>query len=131
MVHKSTREAAMQGSDLKIRLPTDLRQWVAEEGLRGRRPMNAIIVDAVGQLKATRTEMLAGDNHAAAIELVISVARLPKGTAIMLQTEHGHLRTDILVRQPAQTSFSMLARVRGEEVVFADYPVTPVAESLA
>jgi hypothetical protein len=81
MVHKSTREAAVQGSDLKIRLPTDLRQWVAEEGLRGRRSMNAIIVDAVGQLKATRSERLAADNHVAAIELAISVARLPNTEA--------------------------------------------------
>jgi hypothetical protein len=28
------------------------------------------------------------DQHAAAIEMAISVARLPKGTAIILQTEH-------------------------------------------
>jgi hypothetical protein len=131
MVHKSTREAAVQGSDLKIRLPTDLRQWVAEEGLRGRRSMNAIIVDAVGQLKATRSERLAADNHVAAIELAISVARLPKGTAIMLQTKHHHLSTDILVRRTSQADYSMLASVDGAEVVFADDFVTPLTESEA
>lgn len=82
--------------------------------------MNAVIVDAIGQLKAIRTERLAEDNHAAAIELAISVAGLPKGTAIMLQTEHDHLRTDILVREPSQTNCSILARVRCEQVVFVD-----------
>jgi len=119
----------VQGSDLKIRLPTDLGQWVAEEGLRDRRSMNAIIVDAVGELKATRTERLAEDNHAAAIELAISVALLPKGTAIMLQTENRHLETDILVRKPSQADYSILASVDGEEILFADDFVTPAAES--
>jgi hypothetical protein len=119
----------VQGSDLKIRLPTVLRQWVAEEGLRDRRSMNAIIVDAVAQFKSTRTERLAEDNHAAAIELAISVARLPNGTAIMLQTEHDHLRADILVREPSQADYSILAHVDGEKVVFAGDFVTPVVES--
>jgi len=91
--------------------------------------MNAIIVDAVDQLKATRGERLAENNHAAAIELVISAVRLPKGTAIMLQTENDHLGTDILVRRPSHADYSVLARVRGGEVVFADDFVMPVAES--
>jgi hypothetical protein len=118
----------VQSSDLKIRLPTDLRQWVAEEGLRARRSMNAIIVDAVSRLKATRTERLAGDNHAAAIELAISLARLPKGTAIMLQIEHDLLRTDILVLKPSEADWSILASVDGGKIVFADNPNLPVLE---
>jgi hypothetical protein len=112
-----------------LRFPTDLRRWVAEEALHGRRSMNAVIVDAVEQLKATRANRLAEDNHAAAIELTISAARLPKGTAIMLQTEREHLGTDILVRRPSQADYSVLASVDGEEVVFANDFVTPVAES--
>jgi hypothetical protein len=103
-----------------LRFPADLRQWVAQEGLRGRRSMNAVIVDAVEQLKVTRAERLADDSHAAAVELTISVARLPKGTAIMLQTERDHLETDILVRRPSQAHYSLLASVDGEEVVFPD-----------
>jgi hypothetical protein len=102
-----------------LRFPADLRQWVAEEGLRGRRSMNSVIVDAVEQLKVTRAERLADDSHAAAIELTISVARLPKGTAIMLQAEGDRLETDILVRGPSQAHYSLLASVDGEEVVFA------------
>jgi hypothetical protein len=71
------------------------------------------------------------DQHAAAIEMAISVARLPKGTAIILQTEHDHLGTDILVCRPSQADYSVLASVDGEEVVFADDFVAPVAESRA
>jgi len=119
----------LQSDDLKVRLPADLRQWVVEEALRGRSSLNAVIVKAVDQLKATRTERLADDNHAAAIELAISVARLQKGTAIMFQTKDRHLRTDILVRKPSQNDYSVLAHVDGEEVVFADDFVTPVAEA--
>ena len=46
MSHKSSEA-------MFIRFPADLRQWVAEEGLRSRRSMNAVIVDAVDQLKVT------------------------------------------------------------------------------
>jgi hypothetical protein len=120
MVHKSTREAMLQSDDLKVRLPADLRQWVAEEALRNRSSMNAVIIKAVDHLKTTRTARLADNNHAAAIELAIAVAQLPKGSAIILQTEHHHLSTDILVREPSHTDCSILARVQGEEVVFAD-----------
>jgi hypothetical protein len=124
MSHKSSEA-------MFLRFPADLRRWVAEEALHGRRSMNAVIVDAVEQLKATRAERLAEDSHAVAIELTISAARLPKGTAIMLQTEHDHLGTDILARRPSQADYSVLARVNGEEVVFADDFVTPIAESEA
>ena len=103
-----------------LRLPADLRQWVAHEALVRRRSMNAVVVEAVDFLKSTQTDQLADDQHAAAIEMAISVARLPKGTAIVLQTKHHHLRTDILVFWPLQTNYSILARVHGEEVVFAD-----------
>ena len=48
------------------------------------------------------------------------MARLPNGTAIILQTERDHLETDILVRRPSQGHYSLLASVNGEEVVFAD-----------
>ncbi len=103
-----------------LRLPADLRQWVAHEAVVGRRSMNAVVVEAVDFLKSTRTDQLADGQHAAAIELAISVARLPKGTAIMLQTKRHHLRTDILVRKPSETNGSILARVHGEGVVFGD-----------
>jgi hypothetical protein len=74
-------------------------------------------------------QTVADDQHAAAIEIAISVALLPRGTAIILQNAHTHLRTDILVSRPSQTDYSVLACVRGEEVVFTDDFVTPVAES--
>ena len=76
-------------------------------------------------------QMVKDDQHAAAIEMAISLARLPKGTAIILQTEHDHLRTDILVRRTSQADYSVFACVDGEEVVFANDFVTPVVESEA
>jgi hypothetical protein len=74
-------------------------------------------------------ERAGNKKHAAAIEMAISVARLPTGTATMLQTKHHQLRTDILVREPSQADYSVLAGVDGEEVVFADDFVTPFTES--
>jgi hypothetical protein len=112
-----------------LRLPADLRQWLAREAVQGSRSQNAVVVEAIDLLRATRTERLADDNHSAAIELAISVARLPKSTAIMLQTKDRHLRTDILVRKPSQGNYSVLACVDGKEVVFADDFITSVAES--
>ena len=104
---------------LFLRLPPDLRQWVAHEASVNRRSMNAVVVEAVDILKSTRTDQLAEDQHLAAVDRAIFVSRLPKGTAIMLQTEHHNLRTNILVLRPLQTSYSILARVHGQEVVFA------------
>jgi hypothetical protein len=83
----------------------------------------------VGVGTSSFDQMVVHDQHAAAIEMAISVARLPRGTAIILQTALTHLGTDILVSRPSQAVYSVLARVRGEEVVFADDFVTPVAAS--
>ena len=114
-----------------LRFPADLRRWVAEEALHGRRSMNAVIVEAVGRLKATRTAKLADDHHAAAIELAISLARLTKGTETIFRPDYDTHRTEILVRKASQADYSVLASVNGEEVVFVDDFVTPVAESEA
>ena len=54
---------------------------------------------------------------------------MPRGTAIILRNAHAHLGTDILVCEPCQTSYSILAQVHSEEVVFVDDFVTPVAGS--
>jgi hypothetical protein len=61
--------------------------------------------------------------------MAISVAELPKGTTIMLQTEHENLRTHILVQRPSEADCSALACVDGKEVVFAYGFLKPVAES--
>ena len=122
MSHKSSEA-------MFLRLPADLRRWVADAALRGRCSMNAVVTEAVDFLMSTRTDQLADDQHAAAIEMAISVARLPKGTATILPPKHHRLRTEILVCEPSQADYSVLACVHGEEVVFADDPVTTVAES--
>lgn len=111
-----------------IRLPADLREWVVHQALVGRRSMSAVVVEAVDFMKSTQANQFEADQHAAAIERTISVAHLPKGTAIMLQTEHEHLRTQIFVQRPSEADCSVLARVDGKEVVFAENFVTPVAE---
>ncbi len=64
--------------------------------------------------------------HDAAVELAISGADLPKGTAIILQPDFLSLATDILVKAPADADYLLLARVSGEEVTFADDPAANV-----
>jgi hypothetical protein len=105
---------------LFVRLPADLHHWVTQEALRARCSMNAVVVEAIDLSRVTRTEQLADDKHAAAIELAISLARLPKGTAIILKSDYHDRQTDILVRESPQVDYSILAKVDGEEVVFAD-----------
>jgi hypothetical protein len=70
--------------------------------------------DYIGVGVSLFDEMVKDDQHAAAIEMAISVALLPKGTAIILQTKRHHLGTDILVCEPSQTNYSILAQVHGE-----------------
>jgi hypothetical protein len=103
-----------------VRLPADLRQWVVHEALVGRRSMNALVVEAIELLKANRTDRLAEEKHALAIELAISLVRCPNGTEIILRLGCNNHRTEILVREPSQVDYLVLASVQGEEVVFAD-----------
>jgi hypothetical protein len=86
--------------------------------------MNAVVVDAVASLKATRTERHADARHAAAIERAITLARLPIGAGIILKAHNSGQTTEILVCKPSAADYSILARVSGENVVFADDPVT-------
>ena len=105
---------------LNIRLPADVKAWVVEEAAARQCPMNTVVLDALKTKMALVLSEQENKKHAAAIEMAISLARLPKGRAIILQTEHDHLGTDILVRRPSQGDYSVLASVDGEEVVFAD-----------
>jgi len=116
-------EVNMKKHDLPkiiFRLPAALKAWVAEEAAGRKCPMNMVILDALTMKMDQALSEQLGQKHDAAVKLAISVAQLPKGTAIVFQTEHHDLRTDILVREPSQTDYSILARVHGEEVVFAD-----------
>lgn len=82
--------------------------------------MNAVVLDAlIGKMDKALSGQLT-KKHDAAVKLAISVAQLPEGSSIILQTEHHGLRTDILIREPLQVDYSILARVEGEEVVFTD-----------
>ena len=120
--------SAESSPSIFLRLPADLRQWVVHEALIGRRSMNALVVEAVELLKANRTERLADEKHAFAIEMAISFARCPKGTEIIFKSDNSTHRTEILARKPSQADYSILACVHGEEVVLAGDPVTTVAE---
>jgi hypothetical protein len=122
MSHKSSQA-------MFLRFPPVLRRWVAEEALHGRRSMNAVIVQAVDFLKAKRTEQRAHDNHAAAIERAISLARLPEGTAFLYQPGSHDQETGVFILKPKQAEYSFLARVNGEQVVFAGDPGATFAEA--
>ncbi len=104
-----------------VRLPGDLRRWVADEALRGRCSMNAVVVGAIESLKAARADRLADDRHAAAIETAISLGRLPKGTEIILRPDKSERKTQVLVRRPSETRYEILAYVHDAEVGFAHY----------
>ena len=72
-------------------------------------------------------QTVADDQHAAAIEMAISVARLPQARRSFCRPRHRQ-RTEILVCEPSQADYSVLACVHCEEVVFAD-DFAPAAES--
>jgi hypothetical protein len=105
-----------------LRLPADLRRWVAEEAIRARCSMNSIVVGAIESLRTVQDARLANDRHTAAIETAISLARLPRGTEIILRSDKNELRTQVLVRKPDQTRYAVLAEARGEEVVYSEEP---------
>ncbi len=103
-----------------VRLTATLKAWVAQEAAARKCPMNTVILDALSMTMNQALREQLRREHDAAVRLAISIAQLPKGTAIVLQTEQHDLITDILVREPFQTNYSILARVHGEQVVFAD-----------
>ena len=112
----------MPSFDLKVRLPGDPHRWVAEEALRSSYSMNAVVVAAIETLRTARSDQLADHRHKAAIETAISLGWLPKGTEIILTPDKNDRRTEVMIRKPAETHFSVLAHVHGEDVVFAGNP---------
>jgi hypothetical protein len=62
--------------------------------------------------------------HIAAVDLAISVAHLPRSTAIILQSKSACISpaTDILVKAPGDADYTLLARVWGVDVTFVDVP---------
>ena len=114
---------------LNVRLPAALEDWVAQEAADRKCPMNTVVLDALSMMRDKAVSEQLSKKHDAAVKLAISVAQLPKGMEIVLQTEHHDLRTDILVREPSQSDYSTLARVHGEEVVFAGDPAATFAEA--
>ena len=113
---------------LNVRLPAALKDWVAQEAADRKCPMNTVVLDALTMKMDQALSEQLGKKHDATVKLAISVAQLPKGTEIVLQTKHHDLRTGILVREPSQTNYSFLAEVHGEDVVFAGDPVTALTD---
>jgi hypothetical protein len=92
--------------------------------------MNAVVLDA---LNTKMTSVLSAERdkeHDAAVRMAISVALLPKGTAIMLQTDSSRLKTDILAKTPTDADYFPLARVSHQEVTFTDDPSTYIAAAV-
>ncbi len=114
---------------LNIRLTAALRAWVAQEAVERKCPMNTVVLDALTMKMEQGLSELLGKKHDAAVKLAISVAQLPKGTGIVLQTDYLKLKTDILVRAPSDADYAVLAHVSGEEVAFSDDPTAAVAEA--
>ena len=102
-----------------LRLPQDLRLWVADEALRGRRSMNSLLVEAVDFFRGSRSRERRDHDHSAAIEQAISLARLPQSTSIIMRSGHHEHETEILIQTPSNADLVPLARVSGQEVTFA------------
>jgi len=63
-----------RSQQLFVRLPADLRRWIAEEAARTRRSLNAVLIEAIYLFRADRTASRCGRDHAAAIEQAIVTA---------------------------------------------------------
>lgn len=56
---------------LFVRLPSDLRGWVADEATDGHRSMNSVVIEALKLLMVTRVEERRGWKPAAAVSRAI------------------------------------------------------------
>jgi hypothetical protein len=107
---------------LNVRLPGEVKAWVVQEAEHRRCPMNTVVLDALNTKMTLTLHERATKSHDAAVKQAISVADLPRGTVIILQSVSPGMKTDILVKAAADADYSLLARVRGQEVTFADDP---------
>jgi hypothetical protein len=114
---------------LNVRLPADVSAWVAQEAAHRHCALNTVVLDALNTKMTLILIEQANKKHDAAVKQAISVADLPRGTEIILQSAAPGMKTDILVKARADADYSMLARVLGEEVTFADGRVAHFADS--
>ena len=112
---------------LLVRLPVDVKEWVAQEALDRGCSMNAVIVDALNAKITSVFGETQNKKHAAAIKAVIDIEQLPKGTAILMPPSHRQRETDLLVRRPADVDYGLLARVSGEDATYAEDDVSAKA----
>ena len=110
---------------LLVRLPVDVKEWVAQEALDRGCSMNAVIVEALNAKITSVFGETQNKKHAAAIKAVIDIEQLPKGTAILMPPSHRQRETDLLVRRPADVDYGLLARVSGEDATYAEDDVPP------
>ena len=110
-----------------VRLPRDVKRWLVEQAVENASSQTSEIVRAVRERMVRCHAGSAELAHNVAVELAISVADLPKGTAIILQSASPGMKTDILVKAPSDADYLLVARVLGEEVAFADDPAANVA----
>jgi hypothetical protein len=115
---------------LNVRLPAIMKAWVAQEAADRNCPMNTVVLDAMSTRMNLASIEQMNKKHDAAIKLAISVAQVPKGTAIILQSDRPKLKTDILVKGSADADYSVLARVCGEEIIFFDNSTTNTADEI-
>jgi hypothetical protein len=82
--------------------------------------MNAVVLDALNIKMTLSLNEQMNKKHDAAVKQAIFVADVPRGTQLILQSASPGMKTDILIKAPADADYSLLARVHGDEVTFAD-----------
>lgn len=99
---------------LSVRLPPDLRSWVADAALEGRRSMNSLIIEAVHFLKLTRADERRGRKHEEAVSHAVELA---KGSRIFIVKSDKHpFQTELLDQKPGDDKPTLFARITDEHV---------------
>jgi len=105
-------------SKFVLRLPPDLRQWIADEAVHSLRSMNAVVIEAVGLLMESRAEERRGHKHAAAVLQAIASGALVKGAwaCIIIKPDLHAMQTELLIQKPGEDEPIVFACVRGENI---------------
>jgi len=110
-------------SKFVLRLPPDLRQWIADEAVHSLRSMNAVVIEAVGFLMESRAEERRGHKHAEAVLHAIASSELVKGAwaCMIIKPDQHAMQTELLIQKSGEDEPILFASITGENIdMFGD-----------
>ena len=106
---------------LIVRLPVGIKDWIAEEAIKGHRSMNSVVIEALKRLMVERAQETRSRKHDAAVSHALASADPSLGACIISKSRQRAHQTELLIQKPSSGELTLFARIIEEHIeVFTD-----------